>query len=142
MGALFVTPELFRVYVETGIQNRLPVFVPKQTLALLPPDAPFNEDIIPVEYLGSVAPGTRPEDWEDFYIGLLDKAQPGLNEIIVHLGFDDSELQGITVNHPDFGAKWRSLDLEVVESPSFKQAMKDRNIRLVTYREIQELIYK
>lgn len=141
MGALFTTPELFRTYVETGISNEIPVFVPTEAMALVPENSPLREHIIPVEYLGSAEPGIAPGDWEKHYIGLLDNCKPGVNEIIVHLGFDDDELQAVTINHPDFGAKWRSLDLQVVESPSFQKAMKDRNIQLVTYREIQELLY-
>ena len=141
MGALFTTPELFQTYVETGITNKIPVFVPTQAMAFIPEDSPVREHIIPIEYLGSAEPEVEHKDWEKHYISLLDNCKAGVNEIIVHLGFDDDELQAITINHPDFGATWRSLDLQVVESPSFRQALKERNIQLVTYREIQELLF-
>jgi len=141
MGALFETPDLFRVYVESGIDNKIPVFVPHQALALLPGDSPLTKSIITVEYLGSASPGISAADWEKQYVDLLDNCKPGLNKIIVHLGFNDDELQAVTINHTDFGAEWRSLDLQTVESPSFKKALNDRGIQLVTYREIQQLLY-
>ena len=141
MGALFTTPEIFRVYVETGQKNRIPVFVPKQAAALFTEDFPLPEDVVLLEYLGGIGTDVDPSDWLETYIGILDNIVPGLNEIIVHLGFDDDELQAVTINHPDFGATWRSLDLQVMESPEFKKALADRNIKLVTYREIQELLY-
>ncbi|MEJ2004002.1 MAG: polysaccharide deacetylase family protein [Cyclobacteriaceae bacterium] len=141
MGALFTTPELFQVYVEAGKSNQMPVFVPRAALALLPPGSDLHDYVIPIEYQGSAASGTPARDWEKHYISLLDACKPGINEIIVHLGFDDDELQAVTVNHPDYGAAWRSLDLGVVESPSFRKAMEERNIKLVTYREIQNLLY-
>jgi hypothetical protein len=66
---------------------------------------------------------------------------PGLNEIIVHLGYDDKEMQNITVDHPNYGSKWRNLDLDVISSQEFRKAIEDNNIKLVTWREIQNIIY-
>ncbi|MCA6078838.1 polysaccharide deacetylase family protein [Fulvivirga sedimenti] len=141
MGTLFTSPTLFRVYVETGQKNRLPVFVPQQATALFTDDFPITDDIIPIQTVGMAGAGNNLDQWQEFYIGMLDNIQPGINEIIVHLGHDDDELQAVTVNHPDFGATWRSMDLKVVESQAFQQALQERNIILVTYREIQELVY-
>ncbi len=141
MGTLFTSPALFRVYVETGQKNRIPVFVPQQATALFTDDFPMTDDIIPIQTVGMAGASGDLDKWNEFYIGMLDNIQPGLNEIIVHLGNDDDELQAVTINHPDFGSAWRAMDMTVVESKEFQDALKERNIQLVTYREIQELVY-
>ena len=50
-------------------------------------------------------------------------------------------MQQITIEHPNYGSKWRNLDMNVVSSENFKQAIKKNNIKLVTWKEIQKVIY-
>ena len=50
-------------------------------------------------------------------------------------------MQNITVDHPNYGSKWRNLDLDVISSQEFRKAIEDNNIKLVTLREIQNIIY-
>ena len=76
-----------------------------------------------------------------YYLNIIENLKPGLNEIIVHLGYDNEEMQQITVEHPNYGSKWRNLDMNVVSSENFKQAIKKNNIKLVTWKEIQKVIY-
>jgi hypothetical protein len=57
-------------------------------------------------------------------------------QLIVHLGYDDQELQAISYNHPDWGAKWRENDVRVVSSREFQQFVKDQGFKLVTWREL------
>lgn len=140
MGALF-TPELFPIYVEVGISNKIPVFVPEQAKILFSDAFPKPDDVVLINYLGSMNPGVDESDWLKHYSGLLRQATPGLNEIIIHLGYDDEELQAVTINHPDFGAKWRELDMELVSDPDFQELIEELDIKFVTYREIQQVLY-
>jgi hypothetical protein len=50
-------------------------------------------------------------------------------------------MQNITVDHPNYGSEWRKLDLDVISSQEFRKAIDDNNIKLVTWREIQNIIY-
>ena len=77
----------------------------------------------------------------NYYINIIENLKPGLSEIIVHLGYDDKEMLQITVEHPNYGSKWRNQDMEVVSSENFKRALKDNNIKLVTWKEIKNIIY-
>ena len=81
------------------------------------------------------------EDWSTYYIDILNNLNPGLNEIIVHLGYDDNEMQEITSQRIAFGSKWRNLDYAVVSSPEFKKVLTDNNIKLVTWKQIKNLLY-
>jgi len=71
---------------------------------------------------------------------VLRDLKPGLNELIVHLGHDDAELQAITVDHPDFGSAWRQRDFDVVTSPEFRQALEQNHIILVRWGDLKKLM--
>jgi hypothetical protein len=80
------------------------------------------------------------EKWKEFYLKAINDLKPGLTEIIVHLGYDDAELQAVTVNHEAYGSAWRQRDVDVVHSAEFKKALKDNNVVLVTWRDLGKLI--
>ncbi|MGH9326583.1 MAG: ChbG/HpnK family deacetylase [Terriglobia bacterium] len=80
-----------------------------------------------------------PDQWADSYFRMLDRVQPGLNEMIVHLGYDDAELEAITVNHTGWGAAWRQRDFNLVTSPAFKEALRKRRITVIGWRELGKL---
>jgi predicted glycoside hydrolase/deacetylase ChbG (UPF0249 family) len=140
MGALFTTPELMATYVKVARSYKLPF------LGLMTPPRPgaqaavTPQDIVPDAIL--IADERVPkEGWKQFYLDAIRTLKPGLTELIVHLGYDDAELQAVTVNHPAYGAAWRQRDVDVLGSPEFKQALKDTGVVLVTWREIGRAIY-
>jgi len=85
-----------------------------------------------------MATGGKPENWASFYLGLIRSLKPGLTELIVHLAYDDAEMQAITEGHPDYGSAWRQRDFNVITSPEFRQALKDNGVTLIGWRAIQE----
>ena len=85
-------------------------------------------------------PSVRVDQWKAFYLKSIANLKPGLSEIIVHLGHDNSELQAVTVNHEGWGSAWRQRDYEVMTSPEFKKALADNQVILVTWREVQKLV--
>ncbi len=140
-GALFFDQNIFKTYLEIGEENQLPVFVPSDVAVHFDKNFPKPENVVIVENLYMALPNLEFKDWSDYYVNIVENLKPGLNEIIIHLGYDDKEMQQITVEHPNYGSKWRNLDMDVVSSKSFKQAIKENNIKLVTWREIQNIIY-
>jgi chitin disaccharide deacetylase len=140
MGALFTTPELMATYVKVARSYKLPflgfISTPRPgTRAVV-----TSQDIVPDTVL--IADERVPtEGWKQFYLDAIKNLKPGLTELIVHLGHDDAELQAVTVNHPAYGAAWRQRDVDVLSSPEFRQALKDNNVVLVTWREIGKAMY-
>jgi hypothetical protein len=140
MGAMFETPELFRTYVKVARSYKLP-FLPfiggpsPANLAALVPN-----DIVPDAAIMASQMGT-PEQWRKYYLDAIRNLKPGLTWIGVHLGYDDAELRAVTVGWDAWGAKWRQQDYDVLTSAEFKQALKDNNVVLVTWREIQKAMY-
>ena len=140
MGALFTTPELMATYVKVARSYKLPF------LGFIAPPRPgpqavvTAQDIIPDTVL--IADERVPtEGWKQFYLDAIKNLKPGLTELIVHLGHDDAELRAVTVNHPAYGAAWRQRDVDVLSSPEFRQALKDNNVVLVSWREIGRAMY-
>ena len=60
---------------------------------------------------------------------------------MVHLGFDTPEMKSISIDHPNYGSKWRSLDYDIVSSDQFQNGLIKNNIKLITWKEIQKVLY-
>jgi hypothetical protein len=140
MATLFSRPDLFAVYVKVAREYKLPF------LAAIAPNTPpelssllSSKDLV----LNSVLiadPSVHPGDWKMFYSNAIKNLKPGLTEIIVHLGYDDAELQAVMVDHPDYGAAWRQRDYDVVTSPEFKKLVQDNHVILVPWKDLKKLL--
>jgi chitin disaccharide deacetylase len=138
MGSLFLTPDLFAVYVKVAHDYKLPFMAVRvsdersKLLSLL-----SDKDIVP-DSVVIFDPRVSPDEWTESYVKALRSLKPGLHEMIVHLGHDDSELQAVTVDHPDYGAAWRQRDFNAVTSPDFKRALEENHIILVGWRDLKK----
>jgi chitin disaccharide deacetylase len=138
MGSLlFTTPELFATYVRVAHDYHLPFLMARFSGANL--SALSDKDVV-LDAVVMAQPNVHSEQWREFYLDALKSLKPGLNEMIVHLGHDDAELQAVTVNHPDYGSAWRQRDFDFVTSPEFKKALQDNHIILVKWRDLQKLV--
>ncbi|HEX4544815.1 MAG TPA: polysaccharide deacetylase family protein [Candidatus Acidoferrum sp.] len=140
MGVLFLKPDLFAVYVKVAHEYKLPFLAvrfpdtPAQVFSLLgEKDVIFDSVVI-------ASPAVHANDWRDFYFNAVKNLKPGLHEIIVHLGHDDSELQAVTLDHPDYGAAWRQRDYEFVTSPEFKRVLEENHVILVKWSDFRKLL--
>ena len=48
-------------------------------------------------------------------------------------------MQGVTVNHPNFGAEWRQIDFDFFTNEGNKALLKEHNIELITWGEIYKI---
>ena len=81
-----------------------------------------------------------PAEWTASYVKALSALKPGVHLMIVHLGYDDAELQAVTVDHPDYGAAWRERDFQSVTSPEFKKALEDNHIIVIGWKDLKKLL--
>ena len=84
--------------------------------------------------------GVKPADWKEFYGNAVKNLKPGLNEMIVHLGRDDAELQAVTLDHPDFGSAWRQRDFDYVTSAEFKKVLEENHTVLIKWKDLGKLL--
>jgi hypothetical protein len=165
MGALAVNKDLWRVYIEVGHKNKLVSMVTKsRSLNLFDEEFPMPEYIVPVNDIYMLYPGTdrtfienaagvdiantlivndvyEYDDWFNLYSSKIESLSPGLNVFLLHLGYDNEELRGVTVDHPEYGSLWRQLDFDVFNSEEIKKVLEDNNIKLVTWGDIKRVVY-
>ena len=140
MGALFTTPTLLATYVKVAHDYHLPFLAMKTVPFGGGTRMPLAANDIPLDTVIIAGREIPREKWKDFYLNAIAKLKPGVTEIIVHLGHDDAELQAVTVNHEPYGSAWRQRDYDVVNSPEFKQALKDNHIVVLKWRDLQKLL--
>ena len=139
MGALFATPGLIATYVKVAREWGLPFLAPRGD-PRAPVQAPFLENDVLVDAVVIASPEIPREQWKAFYLKAVADLKPGLTEMIVHLGRDDSELQAVMVNHDDYGSAWRQRDYDVITSAEFKKALRDNGVIVVTWKELGKLV--
>src|ERR1700682_4570581 len=124
MGAIVTTPDLFKVYLGLGQTYKLPLLLDDRASALAPGSVLLNQ-------LLQITPGTPKSQWLDAYKKMLAPLPPGSYQLIVHLAYNDDEMQGATSDHPDWGAEWRQNDLDLVRSSEFQKFLRDQHFILV-----------
>ena len=140
MGSMVATPELVQIYLKLGKEYHLPLLIPRSWL----PNAPReHRDAIAAEHilldgLYMMEAADTAKSWSEAYGEMIAAVGPGLNELIVHLAIDDTEMQAITVDHPDFGSAWRQRDLDFVTSKEFRDLLEEHDIKLVSWGQIRE----
>ncbi len=142
MASAGATPELIQIYLKLGKEYQTPILLPRFFLQGLPPESreEIASDYVLLDNL--LMMGTIPEDksWNEAYKQMIENIKPGLNELIVHLGYDDDEMKAISVDHDDFGAAWRQQDLDYVLSEEFRSVLRENDIQMVGWKEIQDYI--
>lgn len=146
MYTLGLKGEFLEVYKGLGAEYKLPIFLNRQLIESessgLNADQCLNENdfIIDKAVFG---------DYEvfkngglyDFYDSSLDKLVEGVNIILIHPAFDNQEMQGVTIEHPNFGSEWRQIDYDYFTSQKCKQKIIDMGIQLITWKEIKSVLY-
>ena len=138
MATLFRTPEFFEVYRKLGADYGLPVLMERLGVrggeqSAWATGAQANAL---VDRVVSIPQGVAKEDWPQAYEKLLAPLPPGVYQLIVHLGYDDEEMRGATVDHPDWGAAWRQNDLDLVKSTRFRDFLREQRFVLLGWKDL------
>lgn len=143
MGTLYQNKALFEVFLKVAREYKLPVRIARDWFSradflpsILKPDDVFIDRVL------DIGPDVAPQDWAKFYTEAIKKLEPGVTEVVIHLAYDDAEMQGATFDHPNWGAGWRQRDLEFFTSEAFRQLLRDEKIKLITWRELGKLLQK
>ena len=139
MGTLYQTQALFERFFRVARDNKLLVRVSKEWLASTPfLPALLGPDDVVMNTIISIEPSVPAAGWSKFYTDAVKNLQPGISEMIVHLAYDDGEMRGLAVDHPDWGSEWRQRDFEFVTSEGFRKLLQENNVKLVTWREVSK----
>ena len=142
MGTLFSTQPLFQAYLAVGRQYRVPLLLSREPSEAMNPPLPagFNLQTVPVDKVLQMTHNVGKDHWLATYEKMLAPLPPGTYELIVHLAYDNAEIQAATFDHPDWGAQWRQNDLNTVSSPAFRKFLNDQHFILVSWRDLARSI--
>ena len=141
MGTLYQNKALFEVFLRVARKYKLPVRIARDWFARADflPELLKPEDVY-IDRILDINTSVTATDWAKFYSDAIKKLEPGVTEVVIHLAYDDAEMQGATFNHPNWGAAWRQRDFEFFTSDAFRKLLQDNQIKLITWRELGKLI--
>jgi predicted glycoside hydrolase/deacetylase ChbG (UPF0249 family) len=137
MATLFRTEALFNLYRRLGAAAGVPLLIERQGSrggAASAWGKGAEEGL--VDRVLSIGPGVPIADWPAAYERMLEPLPPGVYQLIVHLGYSDDELRGMTRDHPDWGAAWRQADIDLVASERFRAFLVNQKFVLVGWRDL------
>lgn len=142
MGTLYSPEPLFQAYLGLGRQLHIPLLLSRKPSddITLPLPAGINRDAVPIDKVMELTHNPGKDHWLETYEQMLASLPPGTYELIVHLAYDDGEIQAATFDHPDWGAQWRQNDLNMVSSPAFQKFLKDQHFILVSWQDLDRSI--
>lgn len=141
MGCLFWDREdIFKIYIKLSKECNVPILLNEGFFSYLTEGEDYSDrfmkylddDDLVITKKVMMDPGKRTrKDIFKYYDDELSSLESGLNVMLIHLGYDDEELRGITAR-----AKNRQWDLEYFTSEKCRKILEDNNIILVTWREV------
>src|SRR5438477_9673862 len=138
MGTLFGRSDYLKVLIKLGREYKLPVLLSKPGFKLafnVNLDTMTNDQDVTLDMIHTASPQDYKNGMENYYTTVLKSLQPGVSILIFHVGYDDSEMQAATIDHVDWGAKWRQDDFNFFTSEKCKTLLKEQTIQLITWRE-------
>lgn len=145
MGTLFGRADYLKVLIKLGREYKLPVLLSKPIFKMgfnIDLDSLTTDKDVTLDMIYMAYPQNYKDGMESFYTRIIKSLKPGVSEIIFHLGYNDSEMQAATIDHPDYGAEWRQADFNFFSSDKCKALLKENNIQLITWREIRDKLIR
>ena len=147
MGCMFFgRPEYFRVYVKLALENNIPAMINRELYqGLIRPNPELftgmNVDKLPIiDQIIMADEEAYEKGMEKFYTEALENLPSGVHVLLIHLAFDDVEMNAVTAGHDSFHAPWRQQDYDFFTSEKAKRLIEENNIKLITWREIGKVL--
>lgn len=84
-----------------------------------------------------------PRQKGDSLVAMINRLEPGFSMVVTHVGIDDAELGALldmnTSNPLPEMSSNRQGELDALTSSRFREALKARNIQVITYRELIQM---
>ena len=144
MGTVFAKPEFFEIYYRLGKEYNINPMLIKPTPEIIERLKQMQSDLagkvgdvmeksnLPfLDELVSAGSGNTFEEKKDSYYSAIRNLNPGVNEIIVHLGMDDEELKHITGSYMS-----RYYDYKIFSDPEIQKLIDDLGIKLIGWKNM------
>nr|WP_299172668.1 polysaccharide deacetylase family protein [uncultured Allomuricauda sp.] len=139
MYSIGAKPEFLQIYKELGEKYNLPVLLNDELMKMAGLEA--DENIARNDLLVDKVHFGNFEYFEkgkllEYYHNVFDELVSGLNIILIHPAFDDAEMQGVAINHPNFGSEWRQIDFDAFTSETLRYQLEKSGAQLVTWKDV------
>ena len=88
----------------------------------------------------SISPAVAPSDWDSCYVDQIRALPAGVSELILHPATDSLDVRTLTMDNENWGAAWRLRDWKFIASRRFRRLLREENIHLVTWRQIDSVL--
>ncbi len=146
MGTVISTGDMLEIYVRLGLDYNLPLMMIRNidpAIAQGYPDlVKKNAEYIrileakglpPIDYLFQFYEGKDHAARQERYLNTFRNLKPGVTQMIIHCGYDDAELQGITGSH-----FLRDDDRRVFSDTAVKQEIEAMGIEIISWQQLRE----
>lgn len=146
MGTVVSTGDMLEIYVRLGLEYNLPVMIIRHLDPVLvqgyPDLAKMNGQYIQaleaknlpaLDYLFQFYEGKDHDARQDRYLKTFREVKPGVTQMIIHCGYDDAELQGITGSH-----FLRDDDRRIFSDEAVKKQIDEMGIEIISWRQLHE----
>ena len=150
MGALLSRPDLVEVYARLALDYNLPILfvrdregrIAKEYPAVAERAAAITKELdakgLPIldavlQFYG----GNSHEQRLNTYNEALSNLQPGVTEMIIHCGYADEELRGITSS-----AERRDGDRVIFSSDDMRKLLKDQGVEITSWKKLHAATLK
>ncbi len=141
MATLLLSSELIHLYMKLGKIYKMPIMLSRRMVNKYDlSQEEYSKETPVIENLVFLR-GLPSDKWEKEYRPIFKNMKPGLGQLIHHLGFDNIELQAITVNHTSANSTSRQNDYDFVTSKAFRSMLKEYNIHVITWEAIQKVLF-
>lgn len=141
MGTLYANKDFLQVMLKLGREYQLPVMLNQQILLMNGDSVAHPNDVV----IGNIyieSPQDYKNGAEAYYTKVIQSLQPGVSLIIFHAAYNNDEMQGVTIDHSDYGAAWRQDDFNFFTNEHCKTLLKQNNIQVITWREIRNKLIR
>lgn len=147
MGTVVSTADMLDIYVRLGIEYNLPVMIMRNidpALAAGYPDLVRRNgeyiqkldalELPPIDYLFQFYDGKDHNARQKRYLDTIRDLKPGVTQMIIHCGYDDSELQAIT------GSSFlRDDDRRIFSDPAVRQQIEAMGVEIIDWTKLREM---
>jgi len=147
MGTVVSTADMLDIYVRLGIEYNLPVMIMRNidpALAAGYPDLVRRngeyiqqlkaQKLPPIDYLYQFYDGKDHNARQKRYLDTIRDLKPGVTQMIIHCGYDDSELQAITGSH-----FLRDDDRRIFSDPAVREQIEAMGVEIIDWTKLREM---
>lgn len=141
MGVLDRRAEVYHLLLQIGRDEGLPVRHPRAWRRDTPylDEDPLASTAVQNDHLRSLGEDVAPSAWSGFYRTAVTTLEPGVTELVLHVGVDSPEVRAAYGQEEAWGAAWRQRDLDAARDPSLARAIAEADVVPIGWRALAEL---